>query len=44
MTGEVPRVSVVFNNSFVTYRFRAGFLDANYDLVYSNGSSEVFHR
>jgi uncharacterized membrane protein len=35
---------VVFNNSFVTYRFPAGFLDANYNLVYANGSSEVFHR
>jgi uncharacterized membrane protein len=35
---------VVFNNSFVTYRFPAGFLDANYDLVYTNGFSEVFHR
>jgi uncharacterized membrane protein len=35
---------VVFNNSFVTYRFPAGFLDANYNLVYTNGSSEVFHR
>jgi hypothetical protein len=35
---------VLFNNSTVTYIFPAGFLDANYDLVYTNGSSEVFHR
>jgi hypothetical protein len=28
----------------VTYVFPAGFLDANYDLVYTDGSSEVFHR
>jgi uncharacterized membrane protein len=35
---------VLFNNSAVTYMFPAGFLDANYDLVYTNGSSEVLHR
>jgi uncharacterized membrane protein len=35
---------VLFGNSAVTYMFPAGFLDANYDLVYTNGSSEVFHR
>ena len=35
---------VLFNNSRVTYSFPAGFLNANYDLVYTNGSSEVFHR
>jgi uncharacterized membrane protein len=35
---------VIFNNSTVTYMFPAGFLDANYNLVYTNGSSEVFHR
>ena len=34
----------VFNKSAVTYMFPAGFLDANYDLVYTNGSAEVFHR
>ena len=28
----------------VTYVFPAAFLDANYDLVYTDGSSEVFHR
>jgi uncharacterized membrane protein len=35
---------VLFNNSAVTYIFPAGFLNANYDLVYTNGSSEVFRR
>jgi hypothetical protein len=35
---------VLFNKSTVTYMFPAGFLDANYDLVYTNGSSEVYHR
>jgi uncharacterized membrane protein len=34
----------LFNNSAVMYMFPAGFLDANYNLVYTNGSSEVFHR
>ena len=34
----------VFNDSTVSYTFPADFLDANYDLVYTNGSSEVFHR
>jgi uncharacterized membrane protein len=35
---------VLFNNSAVMYVFPAGFLNANYDLVYTNGSAEVFHR
>jgi uncharacterized membrane protein len=35
---------VLFNNSAVTYIFPAGFLNDNYDLVYTNGSSEVYHR
>ena len=35
---------VLFNNSRATYSFPAGYLNANYDLVYTNGSSEVFHR
>jgi uncharacterized membrane protein len=35
---------VLFNNSAVMYMFPAGFLDSNYDLVYTNGSAEVFHR
>jgi hypothetical protein len=34
----------LYNNHSVTYVFPAGFLIANYDLVYTNGSSEVFHR
>jgi hypothetical protein len=34
----------LFNNRGVTYRFPAGFLNSNYDLVYTNGSSEVFYR
>ena len=34
----------LFNNNTVYYVFPAAFLDANYDLVYTNGSSEVFHR
>ena len=33
-----------YNNQLATYAFPAGFLDANYDVVYANGSSEVFHR
>jgi len=33
-----------FDNSLVTYMFPASFLNTNYDLVYTNGSSEVFHR
>ena len=38
------RAEVLFDGSTVTYRFPASFLNANYDLVYTNGSSEVFHR
>lgn len=34
----------LFGNSTVNYVFPAGFLHANYDLVYTNGSSEVYHR
>ena len=34
----------LFDNSTVNYVFPAGFLRANYDLVYTNGSSEVYHR
>jgi uncharacterized membrane protein len=33
-----------FDNGLVSYRFPADFLNANYDLVYTNGSSEVFYR
>lgn len=34
----------LFDNRGVTYRFPAGFLNSNYDLVYTSGSSEVFYR
>jgi uncharacterized membrane protein len=34
----------VFENHLATYVFPAEFLSENYDLVYTNGSSEVFHR
>jgi uncharacterized membrane protein len=33
-----------FDSGLVSYRFPASFLNANYDLVYTNGSSEVFYR
>jgi uncharacterized membrane protein len=32
-----------FDNHTVTYAFPLGFLDANFNVVYTNGSSEVFH-
>jgi uncharacterized membrane protein len=39
------RARALYNQDHtVTYVFPAGFLDANYNLVYTNGSSEVFHR
>jgi uncharacterized membrane protein len=39
------RARALFDNqNTVVYTFPTGFLDANYDLVYSDGSSEVFHR
>lgn len=38
------RARVLFNNHLVTYEFPANFLNANYDLVYTDGYSEVFHR
>jgi uncharacterized membrane protein len=34
----------LFANYLATYRFPADFLNDNYDLVYTNGSSEVFRR
>jgi len=34
----------LFGNREVTYKFPASFLNSNYDLVYTNGSSEVFYR
>jgi uncharacterized membrane protein len=33
-----------FNDHSVTYVYPANFLDSNYNLVYTNGSSEVYHR
>jgi uncharacterized membrane protein len=33
-----------FNNRPVSYAFPFGFLDNNFDTVYTNGSSEVFRR
>jgi uncharacterized membrane protein len=39
------RARALFDNqNTVIYTFSADFLNANYDLVYSDGSSEVFHR
>ena len=38
------RAFAVFNGLFASYAFPARFLDENYNLVYTNGSSEVFHR
>jgi len=35
---------VLFNNQSVQYAFPFGFLGANYDTVFTDGSSEVFHR
>jgi hypothetical protein len=37
------RAFALYNNQLATYKFPAQFLDANYDVVYSNGTSEVFH-
>ena len=38
------RARVLFQGHFVTYVFPLAFLKANYDTVYTDGSSEVFHR
>jgi uncharacterized membrane protein len=38
------RARAFYKGHTVTYVFPAGFLDANFDLVYTDGSSEVFHR
>jgi uncharacterized membrane protein len=38
------RGRALFGDHTVTYVFPARFLHANYDLVYTDGSSEVFHR
>jgi len=37
------RARQLFDNHTVTYQFPLGFLDANFNVVYVNGSSEVFH-
>jgi uncharacterized membrane protein len=38
------RARAVYGEDSVAYVFPADFLDANYDIVYTNGSSEVFYR
>ncbi len=38
------RAFALYNNNLATYKFPGGFLNANYNMVYTNGSSEVFHR
>lgn len=37
------RARQLFNNQEVSYAFPANFLDSNYNRVYVNGASEVFH-
>ena len=36
------RARQLFENQLVSYAFPIGFLDANFNVVYTNGSSEVF--
>jgi uncharacterized membrane protein len=44
-TNVVDRTGVAdFENESAAYAFPFAFLNGNYDLVYTNGSSEVFHR
>ena len=38
------RARASYDGHSVSYVFPAGFLNANYDLVYTNGTSEVYHR
>jgi uncharacterized membrane protein len=38
------RAFAPYNEHLATYVFPADFLNDNYDLVYTDGSSEVFHR
>jgi hypothetical protein len=38
------RGRVAFNNYLVTYAFPAEFLNQNFNLVFSDGGSEVFNR
>jgi uncharacterized membrane protein len=37
-------VRSLVGSNVTTYAFPSRFLDSNYDVVYTNGSSEVFHR
>jgi hypothetical protein len=38
------RARASYDGHSVSYAFPSGFLNANYDLVYTNGTSEVYHR
>jgi len=38
------RAFALYNDHLATYYFPFDFLNDNFDLVYTNGSSEVFHR
>jgi hypothetical protein len=38
------RAFALYQQHLATYVFPSVFLADNYDLVYTNGSSEVFHR
>jgi uncharacterized membrane protein len=38
------RARAVFGNYSIYYTFPVQFLDQNFDIVYSDGTSEVFHR
>jgi len=38
------RAFALYNEHLATYVFPAAYLSNNYDLVYTDGSSEVFHR
>lgn len=37
-------ITVLFKGYMVSYAFPAKFLNENFDVVYSNGASEVYHR
>jgi uncharacterized membrane protein len=38
------RAFAVYKNQLATYVFPSAYLETHYNLVYTNGSSEVFHR
>ena len=38
------RAFALYKNQIATYVFPAAYLKSSYNLVYTNGSSEVFHR